>query len=280
MERILIPTDFSELAQNAVDYGVELARRSNARITVMHTIQRPQGPPQGPIRDRSEIPKEDEQSLALWQELESLSKWIREGHSEIEKVSERMPNGLPGDEILKAAAEEGSDLIVMGTKGEKGFSDTMMGTTAANVIQKTPCNVLMVPEDARFKEYRRVAYATAFHPKDTEILKGVLEFLDRSDCELRAVHVLDEAQNMDPDEEKAFLRKLERAGLDRVKLEEAKGSRLESALDAYIQENQIDLLVMLNESRNFIQRLFQSSKSKKMAFQTRIPLLVMHADES
>lgn len=279
MERILIPTDFSEMAQNAVEYGIELARRSNARITVMHSVQKPSGPPQGPVRDRSEIADHEEQNIALWEELEGLSKWIREGHPEIEKVSEHMPFGFPGDEILKAAKEEQCDLIVMGTKGEKGFSDTMMGTTASNVLQKASCNVLMVPEDARFEGYERVVYATAFNPKDHQALRGLQELLNAPKCDIQALHAVGEHEEPNPDEERAFLSKLEKAGLsDRVKLVHAKGDRLEFVLDRYIRENEVDLLAMLNESRNFIQRLFQGSKSKKMAFHTGVPLLVMHSE--
>ncbi len=279
MERILIPTDFSDMAQNALSYGVELARRSGARITVMHSVQKPMVPPQGPVRDLSQIPKEDETSIALWQELEGVTSWIREGRPEIEKVSQRMPSGLPGDEILKTVEEEGNDLIVMGTKGEKGFSDTLMGTTAANVLQKAPCDVLLVPENASFKKLERVAYASGLNEKDPLALERLFDLLkDHPAVTVDVVHVLRKGEEVDEERSQNFLKGLKDKGLsEKVTFEKREGKRLEEVLDGFIQEKGIDLLAMLNESRNFLQRFFHNSKSKKMAFHTAIPLLVIHA---
>lgn len=277
MERILIPTDFSEMAQNALDYGVRLARRKGARITVMHTVQKPMAPPQGPVRDRSDIPKEDEESLALWEELESITDWIRQGSPEIEKVTQKMPSGFPGDEILKTVEEEGVDLVVMGTKGEKGFSDSLMGTTASNVIQKASCDVLTVPQDARFKTYEQAAYASNLNEKDPQALKQLLDFLDNSSTKVDAVHVLDEDEEVDKKSYERFQEGLRGEGIvDRVGFERVRGARLEEVLDAFIDEKGVDLLSMLNESRNFLQRLFHNSKSKKMAFHSKVPLLILH----
>ncbi len=280
MQRILIPTDFSDMALNAVNYGVELARRCNASITVMHSVQKPSSPPQGPVRDRSEITEEDQNNITLWQELEQLSEWIRGGRPEIEKVTQRMPSGLPGDEILKAVREEGSDLVVMGTKGEKGFSDTLMGTTTSNVIQKAPCNVLTVPEKASFQGIEAVAYASGLHEKDPLAIRSLLEFLDDFKARIDVVHVHGKGEHPADQDLKAFQEGLERFGLsDAVGFDTIEGAHLEEALDAYVDNKELDLLAMLNESRNFIQRLFHKSKTKKMAFHSKLPLLVLHTED-
>ncbi|MFB6258555.1 MAG: universal stress protein [Flavobacteriales bacterium] len=280
MQRILIPTDFSEMAQNAVNYGVELARRAGARITIMHSVQKPLVPPQGPVRDLSDIPQEDDASIALWQELEGITNWIREGRPEIEKVSQRMPSGLPGDEILKNVEEEQVDLVVMGTKGEKGFGDTLMGTTAANVLQKASCDVLLIPEEARFNKYEQVAYATGLNEKDPRALKKLFRFLeDDPKARVDAVHVLGKGEGLNEKHYEAFEKGLEKEGLsEKVTFEKLEGDHLEEVLDWFIQHKGVDLLAMLNESRNFFQRLFHNSKSKKMAFHTKVPLLVIHAE--
>lgn len=282
MQRILIPTDFSDMAQNALNYGVELAKSTGARIIVMHTVQSPTVPPQGPIRDKSEIPKEDKTSMALWEELEEVTEQIREGRPEIEKVSQRMPIGLPGDEILNAIEEDESDLVVMGTKGEKGFGDTLMGTTAANVLQKAPCDVLFVPEDALYEKYEQVAYASGLNEKDPLALKRLFHFLaEHPNAKVDAVHVKGKGENLDEKPLEAFKKGLESAGLsEKVAFEKLEGERLEEVLDGLIQRKEVDLVAMLNESRNFLQRLFHKSKSKKMAFHTKVPLLVIHAVES
>ncbi|MFB6257802.1 MAG: universal stress protein [Flavobacteriales bacterium] len=277
MERILIPTDFSKMAQNALDYGVELARLLGGAITVLHAVEKPTVPPQGPVRDRSEIPEEDETSMTRWEELEGISKKIRQGPEEIDKVDQILPKGLPGDEIIKAVREEKSELIVMGAKGEKGFSDSVMGTTAANVLQKAPCNVLMIPENARFKKYERIAYASDLNAKDPQALKELFRFLAGHSAQVDVVHVQGKNEAGELPDQKAFEQELKREGIwEAVNFEQVEGKSLENALDAFIDRREAELLVMLNEDRNFFQRLLHNSKSKKMAFHTKIPLLVLH----
>jgi nucleotide-binding universal stress UspA family protein len=158
IKKILYATDLSENAKHAFGYAASIAQRYGSTITILHVVE--------------ELSKNTEHLLSSmlgderWKEIqekssgefsdlirERLDQFCREmdkAHAECTlPVKEiRIRQGTPVRQIINEAHEGGYDLVVMGTHGQGGITDAMMGSTARRVTRrsKVPVMVICLPE--------------------------------------------------------------------------------------------------------------------------------------
>ena len=148
IQRILLPTDFSDYSTAATKYACELALRFNSELHILHTLEHylSSTPTFGFGLD---IPTfVNESKAAAEKKLAGLidSSWLV-GRTVIRSVTE----GSPRVEIIRYAREANIDLIVLSTHGRTGLSHVMLGSVAESVVRTAPCPVLTVrPEGHQF----------------------------------------------------------------------------------------------------------------------------------
>ncbi|HEY5921825.1 MAG TPA: universal stress protein [Kofleriaceae bacterium] len=139
-KHILVPTDLSEGAEEALDYACELAREFGATVHLLHVIGIPTlGVP--------------ELGVALTSTV--IDSMVRENQIALEQLADRkrhlgtfgqvlLRTGDARDVINRTAKELGADLIVMGTHGRRGVSRALLGSVTETVVRSAPCPVLTV----------------------------------------------------------------------------------------------------------------------------------------
>jgi nucleotide-binding universal stress UspA family protein len=136
-EKILIATDGSERNKTAVEEGLRIGRRCGSKVFAVY------------VTDLSafESASADMVIRDTWvvvqQEAEAALARVRtmaEG-AELETV---LLEGKPADGIVRFAAENGIDLIIIGTQGKRGLERLLLGSVAEQVIRLAPCKVLVV----------------------------------------------------------------------------------------------------------------------------------------
>lgn len=147
IERILFPTDFSEGAAHALRYAVDLTRRYNAKLYVLHVIYdftKATGS-HIPHVSADELYKE----MKEWA-IKEIDKSCIEDIRELSDVDKKVLEGVPYEEIINFAEKEKVDIIVIGTYGRSGLERFIFGSTAERVVRRAPCAVLTV----RIPEHR------------------------------------------------------------------------------------------------------------------------------
>jgi universal stress protein A len=139
-DTILVATDFSEQADEALEYAASLAVRLGATVHLVHAISIPaMGVPEMGMAYRSlgieQTTKEAQ--AALDDRVARYRDRIAFGPSRIEV-------GDPRDLIDRVAAEIGADLIVIGTHGRRGIRRLLLGSVAESVVRTAPCPVLTI----------------------------------------------------------------------------------------------------------------------------------------
>jgi nucleotide-binding universal stress UspA family protein len=139
--RILVPTDFSEQSERAWGTARGLARAVGAEIVLLHVVV------EGPLY--SEIPLAGERIREVYATArtwiaEQLERWAAAARAEGLGVKTRVQTGVPHQEIVAAARDDGVDLIAMGTHGRGGFDRLMLGSVCDRVIRLAPCPVLVL----------------------------------------------------------------------------------------------------------------------------------------
>jgi nucleotide-binding universal stress UspA family protein len=155
VKKILYATDLSKNSSYAFLYAADMAKRHNARIVILHSVEpyRPMYSEGMSVRVEEMLRKAKKEERET--DLEEIKKYLQEFCNKIENqigppcvelVSKiLLPLGHPVEEILKAADEEGCDAIVLGTHGKGFLRHTFLGSVAGSVLERTRKPVFIIP---------------------------------------------------------------------------------------------------------------------------------------
>lgn len=280
MKKILVPTDFSASANNAINFAVQSAKTLPLDIIIVHFFEESDSL----YTDYMGVNKEYKSSLKqdLHNKLDQLRLSILEGEGIAVKT--KLVTGAVVPAIDREAGLEHADLIVMGTFGTNGIMKKLWGSNTAAVISHSHLPVLVIPYDYVWKKPEKFLLATN-HFEETPSL---LDFL----FELTGLYMADVkvAVFTDEEEDTAFTmveHSYEAARYERILKERYQephleaiqlyGTDFEDTLQHYIDRHSVDILTMVRYPRNFLERIFHPSMTKRMSYHTRIPLLVLPA---
>lgn len=143
---ILVPTDFSETCQNAINHGVELAEYLDLKLMILHVINKD---------TKSQLKKEKLDISAIAEKLNDIANDIRErSRLTVETLTRE---GSIFDEINQAAVDLGARLMVMGTHGKKGLQH-VFGSYALKVVTKSPVPTIVVQDTSFGKGYSDIVF--------------------------------------------------------------------------------------------------------------------------
>ena len=138
LSKIIAPTDLSNLSQSALRYAMQLALEQGAEVIVYNVIS----------EDGEWFDKNDELNpvkALVPQQRQRLADFVKESCAEFldqVKVKEVVEVGVPYRDIVRKAADERADLIVMSTHGRTGLEQVMLGSVTAKVVARATCPVL------------------------------------------------------------------------------------------------------------------------------------------
>lgn len=140
LKKILVPVDFSDCSNKALQYAIPFARQFDAELTLLHVVQPFVAIPEMPSVDAALI--QSQMREAGKNQLDTLRRTIDE-----EIPSKTMLRvGSPHVEIINAAKESGIDVIILSTHGRTGLTHVFLGSNAERVVRHAGCPVLIVRE--------------------------------------------------------------------------------------------------------------------------------------
>jgi nucleotide-binding universal stress UspA family protein len=265
--KILFPTDFSQAAENAFGYANAFAKDIDATLDVVHIYHLP-------FVDAANVPPE-----FIEQMLEEKRGLAAE---KLERFLQKQPGAKIGErllvygvfvpvEIKDLVKEKKYDLIIMGTRGEKHSKvEKALGSITTHTMMQAGCPVLAVPENAEWKEVKRIAFATDFDKKDNLAVDQLMSFAGKIAAEVHFVHV-ETRPGIGHMEDFITLANYPYKFTDFAVIN---SPTVLEGVDKYISKKDIDLLALFIPKRRLWERLFHSSFTKQMAFHSKTPLLV------
>jgi nucleotide-binding universal stress UspA family protein len=142
IRRILVPTDFSEPADAALRYGRALAEEFGSALHLIHIVPEPYIYPWG--TEISTMPLVDLLTQSEAQAGERLRTQIDDTGALKGRIKTSTAIGTPVDKILQCVADDGIDLIVMGTHGRGAVGHLLLGSVAERIVRRSPVPVLTV----------------------------------------------------------------------------------------------------------------------------------------
>ena len=266
MQRILVPTDFSPIADNALNYAIELAAKFNGELYLYHVYHINKFDYKSGFSD-DEQPyfKKIEQRMNLTK-LKFQEKVAQNGLTMHTNIEEDNITSLFKRKVIKYDI----DLIVMGSKGATGLEKAVFGSVAATALETAKVPVLIVPATYAFLPIEQIVLAV-----DAKMVAPrVLAPLQALSSELGAkVNVLNVNTGSDKDALQEIDVYLE--GVETAFHEVPVSKNINESINEFVKKDKCDLLCMIRRKKSFLQSLLRRSITKTQVYGSEIPLLVL-----
>ncbi|MEX2234056.1 MAG: universal stress protein [Cyclobacteriaceae bacterium] len=277
MVNILVPTDFSQLSKFALKYAIKIANKLDGNVTVVHIITFTRAIR---ISMREKMQALDHNLMVSAEaDLEKLIKTLSEQYKTNHPIKYQVVRGsyFPST-LMKEAKRLRSGLVVMGTRGASGLTKTVLGSNTNSVIEVSHVPVLAVPENADFKGFRNVVYASDLRNVEQEI-EILVRYIEKFGSTIHLIHIVPPGTDIGEGESKieSVLKKFSYKNVVTLVLVD---NDIHSAIDQYVEVSKADVLAMFTHELSFFEKVFDKSMTRRMAFQSRIPLLAFRQSES
>ena len=278
MKKILIPTDFSDNAWNAIAYILAFCKNTPVTFVLVHIIP-PDGIPDELDALTSYVTGDVLESHKILDKLASVKyKIVKKLHTEIHKIETVCIASGFITGIKKLIKKHQVDLIVMGTKGASPTSKNSVGKHTGEVITKIQCPLLVVPEKAVFNFNFNIAFPTDydFIYKDS-ILNTLKTIASLHETDLKILRVantklpLSSFQLKNRAYLKDYLSKDAATSFHKVDHPD-----LEYGIQTFVDSMNIGMIAMIAKNLNFFQKLLFNPRVAKMSYYFKIPFLVLH----
>ena len=274
MKKILVPTDFSEISENATNYAIELARFINAQVILFHVYQIP-------LVNADVImmmPAIDEFEEEAKENMERLVNKIHINYGDNVVIKYKVTAGFVIDGVRDFAKENNIDLIVMGMHGGGYLTEKLIGSVTTSLLREADCSVLAIDQKVKFKPLDKIVLACDCKHINTSILSPLKEIAKPFNAHINILNVVSSTETIPENMERAM------SGLN---LDDAfsnvphsfhycTNDDVVNGINDYVAKSQINMVVMIPRKHSTIKKLFNEPNTKRLAFHTNVPLLALH----
>lgn len=271
MKTILIPTDFSDTARNALQFAVNLFGKDN-KFIMMNSYIEPSTATSSMISLRDVLAESSEDGLK-----EELAHFETELGLTGLDLSTRSVYGEAPQAISNTAKIEEADVIVMGTTGASGVKEVFIGSVAAATLQRTHCPVITVPSRYEYKAPTNILFASDLKAFENEELPAIfMDLVESSNANVTVLTVQKGGKAINNDEAEhgyeihVQLQKIQH------EFEVIDSEDVEAGIINYAHENNVDMIVTVPRKSSWFNRLFNPSVSKKLVQHIDIPMLALN----
>jgi nucleotide-binding universal stress UspA family protein len=276
--KILLPTDFSNAAENAYVYALRLADRLQGSITVVHVFELLQVHTW--IEDSMNMEDVNEKITlgefdAFKSRIDVMKRIAVENKLDHIDVNYSLKESdYIVEAIIQEAKDNHADLIVIGTTGASGLKEILFGSVASKVMEASPCPVLMIPDTAVYKGIEKIGLTLEYKPGELELIQKALALTKKLGGHLHCLHVdtleADKIVLKIQEYRDAFKHEAD------VSFHVVQSLDIEKGILEFMKFNQVDVVIMRVHHQSLLKELFSYSIAKRVAYHTDIPLLGIH----
>jgi len=276
MKTILLPTDFSRNSVNAIHYAMDLYKNDPCNFYILN------------VQKASSFISDDmmvvNSSVTIYATIVDAAK--KSINNIIQKIKEQYHNDKHHfevvvdydnfvDSINQVSELYNVDLIIMGTKGASDISKTLFGSNTIKVIQRGKVPVLAVPENCKYSDLDKIAFATSYRNLyNMDNLKLLKYFVDANRSKLYVIHALSSKNYLEELNKNVDLFK-QNFKFPVFKYLATKNNHIYKAIHEFSFNNDIKMIALFVEKHSFFERLFTVHTFEMIANNIDIPFLIM-----
>ena len=269
MKRILVPTDFSPQAENALKVAVQMAKKHNSEIYLFHTVELPShlatASNTGALPESIYFIKLTEKRFADIMERPYLKDVA---------ISQTIGHGEIYDDILNTVKEKNIDLIIMGSHGASGFKEMFIGSNTEKVVRTSTIPVLVIKNEHENFEVKDFAFATDFSEECRTPFTKAQKFANTLGAKLHLLYINTpsgfkttiEAHDIMNN----FIKGME---VENYTLHVFNDNSVEKGILNFAKENNIQLIGMSTHGRKGLSHFFNGSISEDLVNHANMPVI-------
>lgn len=276
INRIAVPTDFSDTANVAIDHAVDIAKRFDAELFLLHVLET--GAYQGIFAPSKKTE---------YDELENAQQKLQEEAHLLERktglnVSQEVVSGRIYEEIVNATTERKTDLIVMGTHGVSGWAEFFVGSNAFKVVTQSPCPVLSIQGNASKAECENIILPIDGTPETRQKVRFAAAMAKKFGSTIHIASLIsDDDSNVRFEFEKKVAQIVEY--LDREEISHTEtvlsGSNLATMTMNFAESKHGNLIVMMTEQESNLTGFLMGPFAQQVVNHSKIPVLSISPEE-
>ena len=264
IKKIAVAIDFSNNSRAAYKYAKGLAKHVGAELALINIYSIP-------INPYSEngfgfIPDIDQEVKA------TLTALRRFAHDKTVKCA--VYTGFPAKELVKLSKEKVFDLLIVGNNDERGLLTQLFGSVAIEVAKKAHCPVLLVPPKSKYMDITDIVYTTSELSASGDGIAVTKDWAKVFDAKIHFVHVESADSKGKMPDIAAFMKD---SNIDYA-VKDLEFVTVRGAIDNYCEQKHIGLIVSMTQNHSFWDSIFHRSVTSALAWNSRLPLLVLHKD--
>ena len=273
MKTILVPTDLTDKSLHVLDYATDLAKFAGAEIVLMHAYHIPTV-----VTDVTVVmPSIEEVEAGLQEDMDVLRDRCALALGSAERVKTLIVPGFVQDEIKSAVEKFAADILVMGVLGGGFLDEHLFSSNTVSMMREAGCLVISVPKECKFGPVKHVALASDFSAinENKRCMTRFLDLIRLFEAHVYLVHIgvndyvpdgMEAAQGLKLD---TFLK-----GVPHTFHHYSHGDVVKG-MNEFTDMYHVDMVTMIPHKHGFADALFHGSNTRKMAFHSHVPLLVL-----
>jgi nucleotide-binding universal stress UspA family protein len=276
MKKILVPTDFSKHAQVSMDVAADIARRSGAKLTMLHVVEEVT---EGSFNVAGEASMGDMadrlfnvQMIAKARKL--LEKAVKDPKYADVEVDGELRIGNPFHGMRTIVAEKKVDLVVMGTSGHTKIEEMMIGSNTEKIVRLAKCPVLTVNKKPATTEFKNIVYATAMEGDEAVFSRIVKRAQQLYNSTLHLVRINTPGDFQRDHIVKGYMQKFAKdLGLKNFTLNVYNDANVEEGVIRFADSIDADMIAMATHGRTGFAHVIAGSVAEDVVGHARRPVL-------
>jgi len=277
MKKILVPTDFSECAEHAAEVAANIAKRTGARLYMLHILDIP-------VYDRNDSFQSyaDAAEGIFWMKLvrkrfgELFAKPFMKGVNAVEVIQY---DGVY-DTIASQAKEHEMDLIVMGSHGDSGAHELFIGSNTEKVVRLAECPVLTVKNRHENFDLKNIIFASNFYGEAKDNFTKLFRFIKLFDAHVHLVKVITPDHFESTEQTNRLIQDFrDEWKLPNCSVHVINETTVNAGISFAAELAEADAIAMETHGRTGLSRFFYGSQTESVVNHAEVPVLSVKIEE-
>lgn len=274
MKKILVPTDFSDYAENAIQTAYHIAQKANYTLTILHVIP----------NMRSYTNLFSSQSNIEVEYLDyvkdsaehKLKKNIDNYDFEKINIEILVKTGNIVKTIFQESESEDVALIVMGSKGTSGLEEIFVGSNTEKIVRSADCPVLTVGKKPTILALAKIVFATNFRNTYQNVIDRLRMYQTLFEAKIYLLYINTPAKFLSTEEILEKKNKfVKESKLDNYEFQTYEAFTEEEGLIRFSESIDTDLIALITQQKRGLKHFFEGSLTENVLNHTEIPVLSM-----